>query len=1118
MEVQRADKTAAQNYAKTYDPSKKIKFSYDTSGTVNNSSMWNYMYSVGYRKRGESITLPVVVYIDANNKLQYIESGSGITADKILSHVKEIEAATGTSRSSNTGGNTGNNGNANNGGNNNNSNSGQLVTASGLKLLNLPNIDKAEYTLLSGGKVNNVANGRTKVLLFFQTTCLPCKYLTRSIANSYSRFSGIDFYEVEVSNATVPEIQYYAKTYDPSGKIKFAYGDRNLEAKPLFNYLYSIGETKAGTPTIVYIDANNRLQYLEADGRITADIILAHVKEIEDAVKKYGSTNPGSGNTNNNTGNNTNNGNSNGNTNNGGSTVNGNGSNSGGNSSGNNNSNGNSGNNNNGRNSNNGNGSNSGGNSNGGTNSAQKLNSKGLPYDPDAVVDPSKNGVVMDGFYVFFNTKFSYAYFRDAETHMKNYGTYDYKEQYWIGHNLEIDTAEIHLEKLYKKIDLSKTTLGRDEKGKCVGAVCYVTVPNNGNTNNGGNNQNTNPGQTSASSGLKLMNASNAAKTDFYMLDGTVSNNYASGRSKVLIFFETTCSPCVNITKNLSSSYDRLNGIDIIEVEMNKGFISEVRKYASDNDPSKKIKFAFDATGVKHHNLMWSYVSMAKLGSTVALPIVVYIDANNKVQYVESDSTLTADKLLSRVNEIEAATGTRRSSSAGAQNQGGQPFVNNSGKLLTESRLELLNTANFSKTAYYLLEGSTVTNFANGKMKILLFIDPASSTTSGVSAALVRSLGYIIDDYKGIDIYVIPTDRARKNLMEQYAKDNDSSKKIKFAYGASDTLYASSFEKYRKMVPANLSVSHEPLAVYIDANNKIQYVECCGGYGADKVLLLAKEIEAAVKSSSSQGGNTGNSGNTNGNTGNGNTNNTNNGNGGAAQAVYRNSIGLPYDPTAVVNTKMNGETFGGFKLVFNTSSGLIYFRNPKDNKITYGTYNYKDQYWVDYNAKIVDADLPLEKLYTRIDLSKTTLSRDKKGNCVGRTCEVTPPGAGTNPNNGSGSNSSGGTPQAQFLNSKGLPYDPNATYNARKTYEDLDGFYVFFNTVYPYAYFRDKTTKQINYGTYDMKEQYWIAHNKEIDNADIHLEKLFTKIDLSKTTLGRDEKGNCVGSSCTVTK
>ena len=252
------------------------------------------------------------------------------------------------------------------------------------------------------------------------------------------------------------------------------------------------------------------------------------------------------------------------------------------------------------------------------------------------------------------------------------------------------------------------------------------------------------------------------------------------------------------------------------------------------------------------------------------------------------------------------------------------------------------------------------------------------------------------------------------------------------------------------MFPPNLLLSNEPFVVYIDANNKVQYVECIGGYCADRVLLLAKEIEAATKSSSSQGGN-----------------------GGSYSAQYRNSIGLPYDPTAVVNMKMNGETFGGFKLVFNTSSGLIYFRNPKDNKITYGTYNYKDQYWVDYNAKIVDADLPLEKLYTRIDLSKTTLSRDKKGNCVGRTCEVTPPGAGTNPNNGSGSNSSGGTTQTQVLNSKGLPYDPNATYNARKTYEDLDGFYVFFNTVYPYAYFRDKTTKQINYGTYDMKEQYF---------------------------------------------
>lgn len=149
----------------------------------------------------------------------------------------------------------------------------------------------------------------------------------------------------------------------------------------------------------------------------------------------------------------------------------------------------------------------------------------------------------------------------------------------------------------------------------------------------------------------------NLSKTQFTLLDGSKADNQANGKTKVLVFFKTSCGNCRNTTRTMGNVHDKFKGVDLLEVEVNKSSTDAVQQYADTYDSSKKIKFAYGSDTV-NNSQMWSYLRASGYSkNSITLPVIVYIDKNNKFQYLENGGGLTADKILARIAKVEAAAG-----------------------------------------------------------------------------------------------------------------------------------------------------------------------------------------------------------------------------------------------------------------------------------------------------------------------------------------------------------------------------------------------------------------------------------------------------------------------------
>ena len=301
-------------------------------------------------------------------------------------------------------------------------------------------------------------------------------------------------------------------------------------------------------------------------------------------------------------------------------------------------------------------------------------NDRGLPYDPRAVLDDSKNGKRIGNYIATFNKTSGWIYFRRADTGILA-GTYNYPDQYWHIYYDELNTVQIDLAQFYKSIDLTKTVLDRDGKGNYCGYTGQANTPSNGtsggnsnndnNNNNSGNNSggnnnggNTQGGGTNQSGGTItvptiFVEKDNLPKTTFTLLDGSTTDNIAHNRPKVIVFFQTICGNCMNTTRSVSAAYDKFAGVDVVEVEINQADRSKTLEFANKYDSSGKMKFSYN-TGWNDNSLMWSYLRLVGDSNSVTLPVVVYIDANNKFQYLESGPGITADKMLSRISLLKS--------------------------------------------------------------------------------------------------------------------------------------------------------------------------------------------------------------------------------------------------------------------------------------------------------------------------------------------------------------------------------------------------------------------------------------------------------------------------------
>ncbi len=251
-------------------------------------------------------------------------------------------------------------------------------------------------------------------------------------------------------------------------------------------------------------------------------------------------------------------------------------------------------------------------------------NKLGMTFDPYAQVDFSKDGTIIGNVKVVFNKSGNMINFVDKGNAKKLYGQFLYKEQYWKKYTGDLDNVILNLDQFYKSINIYQTNLYRNAKGECVGPYCKDVNPTVTTAQaNAGNKQN-----------KQGLNLDNLAKVTFNCTDGSTQTNQANGKGKILIFCKTTCGNCRATASSIKAVNGNLGNVDVVEVEVNLSSKEAVAQFKSECGASS-IPFAYD-TGSTANNLMWNYLSKMGTTNSITLGVIVYIDSNNKIQYVES--------------------------------------------------------------------------------------------------------------------------------------------------------------------------------------------------------------------------------------------------------------------------------------------------------------------------------------------------------------------------------------------------------------------------------------------------------------------------------------------------
>ncbi len=143
--------------------------------------------------------------------------------------------------------------------------------------LNKLNTEKATYNLVSGGTATNQAEGKPKILVFFQANDPKSRDSAKNICASYSNLTSLDIVFIETKRSSKSIVTKFQNTY-ASNKVKFAY-DTTTEA---YNSMKAYTKLLLGpaasiaNPLIIYIDKNNVIQCEEHGIKLTE----AHAKEI----------------------------------------------------------------------------------------------------------------------------------------------------------------------------------------------------------------------------------------------------------------------------------------------------------------------------------------------------------------------------------------------------------------------------------------------------------------------------------------------------------------------------------------------------------------------------------------------------------------------------------------------------------------------------------------------------------------------------------------------------------------------------------------------------------------------------------------------------------------------
>lgn len=129
--------------------------------------------------------------------------------------------------------------------------------------------------------------------------------------------------------------------------------------------------------------------------------------------------------------------------------------------------------------------------------------------------------------------------------------------------------------------------------------------------------------------------------TTFTTVDGKTATNTANGKVKLLVFGRVNCTYTRNTINSLS--YGNFEDIDIVYCDFDRNDLTAVTNFRDTyGSASDGISYAY-STDYTINNLMWDYIYLYNNTGTVTLPVLVFIDENNKVKYYASGGTFSAD-------------------------------------------------------------------------------------------------------------------------------------------------------------------------------------------------------------------------------------------------------------------------------------------------------------------------------------------------------------------------------------------------------------------------------------------------------------------------------------------
>lgn len=139
-------------------------------------------------------------------------------------------------------------------------------------------LDNLDYTFegIDGGQISTQSNGKPRLLMFFNVTCVNCQATLQSVSSSdWIQNGEVDVYALEFTGATADSVRNFQGTHCKENQIKFGIDASGV----VYQYNTARGANGFAFPLIAMVDTNNKLQYV-IEGRHTADEIAAYLPNL----------------------------------------------------------------------------------------------------------------------------------------------------------------------------------------------------------------------------------------------------------------------------------------------------------------------------------------------------------------------------------------------------------------------------------------------------------------------------------------------------------------------------------------------------------------------------------------------------------------------------------------------------------------------------------------------------------------------------------------------------------------------------------------------------------------------------------------------------------------------